>query len=369
MRNMEREKKIIKASIIGILANAFLSTFKVIVGLITNSIAITLDAVNNLSDALSSVITIIGTKLARRAPDKEHPYGHGRIEYLTAMIIAVIVLYAGVTALIEAIKKIITPELPEYSTTSLIIIAVAVIVKILLGIYVKNTGNKVNSESLVNSGKDALMDAIISTATLVAAIIFINTKVSLEAWLAAIISVIIIKSGFEMIKSSISQILGERAQPNITKELKRTVMSYPNVSGAYDLILNDYGPDTYMGSIHIEIPDTITAAEIDEMTRNIMKEVYEKHNVILAAIGIYSLNTKDEEVVKIRSEISNIVHSYKSVIQMHGFYLNKKDRTINFDIIIDFSEKDRESIYKKIYDEVQDKFPGYKLSITMDIDA
>ena len=364
-----REKTIVKTSIIGILANVFLSGFKAIIGLISNSIAITLDAVNNLTDALSSVITIIGTKLAGKAPDKEHPYGHGRIEYLAAMIIAVIILYAGITALVESVKKIIEPEIPEYSTVSLIIVIVAIIVKIVLGLYVKKVGKKVKSDSLMNSGTDALMDSIISTATLISAVIYISMGFSLEAWLGTIISIVIIKSGIDMLRSTASQILGERADIEVAKAVEKTVASYEGVKGAYDLILHNYGPDTYIGSIHVEVPDTTTAIEIDEMTRELMKEVYEKHQVILAAVGIYTLNTKDKDVIEIRNRISSIVHSYKSVIQMHGFYLNKKDNVINFDIIIDFSEKERENIYKEIYNRVREEYPDYKLNITMDIDV
>lgn len=369
MVQSSREKTIIRTSIIGILANAFLSAFKAVVGLISNSIAITLDAVNNLSDALSSVITIIGTKLAGKAPDKEHPYGHGRIEYLAAMIIAVIILYAGIAALIESIKKIISPEVPEYTTVSLIIVIVAIIVKIIMGLYVKKVGKKVKSDSLINSGIDALMDSIISTATLISAIIYILSGLSLEAWLGAIISIVIIKSGIDMLRSTSSQILGERADSEISKAVEKTVASYNGVKGAYDLILHNYGPDTYIGSIHMEVPDTTTAIEIDEMTRNLMKEVYQKHKVILAAIGIYTLNTKDEEVIEVRKKISSIVYSYKSVIQMHGFYLNKKDKTINFDIIIDFADQDRDNIYKEIYNKVREEYPEYGLNITMDIDV
>ena len=199
-----REKIIVRTSVIGIVANAFLAAFKAVVGIISNSIAIVLDAVNNISDALSSLITIIGTKLAAKEPDKNHPFGYGRIEYLSAMIISLIVFYAGITSFIESVKKIIHPETPEYTTTSLIIVAVAVLVKILLGRYVQSVGNRVNSDSLVNSGKDALLDSIISASTLLAAAIYLIFGISLEAWLGAIISLIIIKSGYEMLKDTIS---------------------------------------------------------------------------------------------------------------------------------------------------------------------
>jgi len=364
-----RESQIIKTSIIGILANIFLASFKAVIGMISNSIAIVLDAVNNLSDALSSIITIIGTKLAGKAPDKEHPYGHGRAEYLSAMLISVIILYAGTTSLIESIKKIINPETPDYSIASLVILIVAIAVKIVLGIYVQKVGKKVNSESLIDSGKDALMDSIISTSTLIAAIIFIGFRISLEAWLGIIISVVIIKAGIDMIRSTISQIIGERIENEVSISIKKTVSSFDKVYGAYDLILNNYGPSTYLGSIHIEIEDTMKASEIDELTRNIMEKVYNEHGVILTAIGIYSINTQDEEIRQMREEISKIVHSYKSVLQMHGFYVNKKEKSISFDIIIDFNEDKKDEIYKKIYEKVGENYKDYDLKITMDFDA
>ena len=189
--NTGRDRNIIRTSIIGIVANVLLASFKAVIGLTANSIAIVMDAVNNISDAASSVITIIGTKLAGRKADKKHPFGYGRIEYLSAMIISVIILYAGVTALIESVKKIIHPETPDYGTVSLIIVGVAVIVKILLGRYVKKVGQKVNSDSLVNSGNDAVLDSVISASTLAAAAVYLIFHVSLEAWLGAIIALVI----------------------------------------------------------------------------------------------------------------------------------------------------------------------------------
>ena len=247
--NVSREKTIVRTSIIGIVANVFLAAFKAVIGLAANSIAIVLDAVNNISDAGSSLITIIGTKLAGREPDKKHPFGYGRIEYLSAMIISVIVLYAGVTSFTESVKQIIHPETPDYSTLSLIIVGVAVVVKIVLGRYVKSIGKKVNSDSLVNSGEDATLDSVISASTLVAAAIFLIFGISLEAWLGAVISLVIIKSGVEMLKDTISQILGEKNDPELAREIKKTVTSFPGVHGAYDLVLNNYGPDAWNGSI------------------------------------------------------------------------------------------------------------------------
>ncbi len=363
-----REKTIIRTSIIGIIANVFLAGFKAVIGLMTNSIAIVLDAVNNISDAGSSLITIVGTKLAGKEPDKKHPFGYGRIEYLSAMTISVIVLYAGITSLVESVKQIIHPETPEYTTVSLIIVAVAVVVKIVLGRYVKSVGVKVNSDSLINSGQDATLDSVISASTLVAAGIFLIFHISLEAWLGAIISLVIIKSGIEMLRDTISQILGERNDVELAKEIKDTVMGFPDVQGAYDLVLNNYGPDAWNGSIHIEVPDTYSAAQLDQLLREIMTKVYQEHHVILTAIGVYSVNTKDEEVIRTKRQVEEIVFSHEFVRQMHGFYLIKEPKTLRFDIVVSFDAKDRRAVYEEVLADVRKTFPDYAIQIAIDTD-
>ena len=368
LASLSRDKIIVRTSITGIAANVLLAAFKAVVGAISGSIAIVLDAVNNISDAASSLITIIGTKLASREPDKKHPFGYGRVEYLSAMIISVIVLYAGITSLVESVKKIIEPETPDYSAVTLIIVAAAVLVKIFLGRYVKKTGERVNSDSLINSGKDAVLDSVISASTLVAAVIFLLTGLSLEAWLGAVISVIIIKSGIEMLRETLSEILGERADISLAKEIKKTVLSFPEVSGAYDLVLHNYGPDNYNGSIHIEVPDTLSAAELDELIRAVTTKVYLEQNVILTAIGVYSLNTKDEKAVGMRNEISSLVLSKEHVLQMHGFYVNEEKKTIRFDVIVSFDAKDRRAVYDEICSEVAALYPDYSLEIVLDTD-
>lgn len=367
-KELSREKTIVRTSIIGIIANVFLAGFKAVVGLMTNSIAIVLDAVNNISDAGSSLITIVGTKLAGKEPDKKHPFGYGRIEYLSAMVIAVIVLYAGITSFTESVKQIIHPETPEYNTISLIIVAVAVVVKIVLGRYVKGVGVKVNSDSLINSGEDATLDSVISASTLVAAGIFLVFHVSLEAWLGAIISIVIIKSGIEMLRSTISQILGESNDVEMVRKIKETVTSFPDVQGAYDLVLNNYGPDTWNGSIHIEVPDTYSADQLDQLIRKIQMAVYQQHHIILTAIGVYSVNTKDEEIIEAQKKVREIVFSHPHVNQMHGFYLNKEEKAMRFDLVISFDAKDRRALYREVVTDVQKAFPDYSLQVAMDID-
>ncbi len=363
-----REKKIIQTSVIGIVANILLAGFKAVVGFVSNSVAVTMDALNNVTDATSSIITIVGTKLAGKQPDKKHPFGHGRVEYISALIIAGLVLYAGITALIESVKKIITPEEPNYSMISIIIIAVAVIVKIVLGLYVKKSGENVKSDALINSGKDALFDAVISSATVVAAILYVAFGISVEPYLAGLISIFIIKSGFDMLKETISQLLGERNDIELDKEIKKTVTGFEGVKGAYDLVLNNYGPNSHNGSIHVEVPDTYSAVDIDILLRNIQAKVYEKHGVILTAIGIYSYNTSDEESMELRKMVTEIASKNKYVNGIHGFYYNKEEKTVRFDMIISFDAKDRKKEFEDISKEIVDALPEYKFYINMDTD-
>ena len=364
----EREKKIIQTSIIGIATNTALAGFKAAVGLLTHSIAIVLDAVNNLSDAGSSLITIIGTKVAGKQPDKKHPFGHGRVEYLSALLIAVLVLYAGLTSLLESVRKIIYPTTPRYTTVSLVIVGVAVLVKILLGRYVKGIGEKVHSDSLVNSGTDATLDAVISASTLVAAILYLTSGVSLEAWLGVVISLVIIKSGIDMLREAVSRILGESADVELARGIRKTVLSFPEVSGAYDLVLNNYGPDAFNGSIHIEVPDTYTANELDELIREITMKVYEEHRVILTAVGVYSINTGENEATRMRETIYKEVLAQQYVNEVHGFYVNEEKKTIRFDVVVSFDAPDRRKVWADVCEKVHEMYPGYGLMVAMDTD-
>ncbi len=365
---MERQKQIIKTSIIGIITNVLLSAFKAVIGALSGSIAIVLDAVNNLSDALSSTITIIGAKLAGKKPDKKHPLGHGRIEYISALIIAVIILYAGLTALVKSVGKIVHPTKPHYSWVGLGIIAVAVVTKIILGLYVKKVGERVKSDALIASGKDALLDAVISSSTIVAAIIFIVCDFSTEAWLAAVISIVIIKAGIEMIQDTLSQIIGQRIDKDITQNVRQTILEFEDVNGAYDLILHNYGPTKLVGSVHIEIPDTYTIPKLDRLERNIAKKVYQEHGVMLEGIGIYSLNTVDKEIERIKNEIKEVVCSYEHVLQMHGFHIDDERMEMSFDMVISFEAKDRNEIQRQVVSRLKEMYPDYEFIISLDID-
>ena len=362
-----REKTIVRTSVIGIVTNLLLVGFKAFVGLMSNSIAIILDAVNNLSDALSSVVTIIGAKLGAKQPDKKHPLGYGRIEYLSSMIVAALVLYAGITSLVESIKKIFHPEAADYGTVTLVIISVAIVVKLLLGLYVKKQGKKVNSGALAASGSDAMFDAILSASVLASAIVYLVWGVSLEAYVGVIIAGFIIKAGIEMMIETLNDIIGKREDAEITKELKQIICEEEAVLGAYDVTLFNYGPNKNYGSVHVELPDTLTVDEVDRITRRIQTNVFHKAGVILTGIGIYSYNTSNDEAAQMRNRIQQTVLSHEWALQMHGFYADTEQKTLRFDVVMSF-DVDRKEALETLYQEIRGLYPDYEILIVPDVD-
>ena len=362
-----RDQVIIRTSIVGILTNVFLAAFKAFVGIVSHSIAVTLDAVNNLSDALSSIITIVGTKLAAKLPDKKHPLGYGRIEYLSAMVVSAIVLYAGITSFVESLKKIIHPEAADYSPVSLIIIAVAIVVKLLLGRYVKAQGEKVNSGSLIASGSDATFDAILSASVLASAIVYLLTGLSLEAFVGVVISGFIIKSGVEMMTDTLDEILGKRVEKEDAHRIKQILTAEPEVRGAYDLVINNYGPDKNYASVHLELPDTMTVREVDRLTRRVEARVYQETGVVLTGVGVYSFNTGDSEAAKIQSGVYGKVLAHDWALQAHGFYLDKEKRHIRLDVVMSFDIEPREGL-RILHEELKAAYPDYGFEIVPDVD-
>ncbi len=363
---MDRQKKIIQTSIVGIVVNLILVVFKATIGILVNSIAITLDAVNNLTDALSSIITIVGTKLAGRPPDKNHPYGYGRIEYFSSIIIAVIILWAGITSLQESLPKIFTPDVTNYTTVSLVIVAIAVIVKFVLGRYVRGVGESINSQALVASGSDALFDSILSLSTLVAAIISLVWHISLEGILGVIISLVIIKASIEILKETVDSILGSRIDSELSHKIKNQIESFDEVHGAYDLELHNYGPENMVGSVHVELDDTLTASEIHRLTFMIRTAIYTEFGIVLT-VGVYATNDSDETISAIKSYLESILAEYEEVLQMHGFYVYDDKKVVSFDMIVDF-DANREDIKAQILEKLKDKYPDYQFIIVDDYD-
>ena len=362
---MDRSSQIIRTSWIGIVANVLLAAFKAGVGVISNSVAIVMDAVNNLSDALSSVITIVGTKLSQRPADRKHPFGFGRIEYFSAILIAVIVLSAGITSFIESVKKIFDPTEPSYTQVTLIVIVVAIIVKLVLGRYVKRKGEQLKSDALIASGSDALFDAVITLATLISAGIMLIWNVSLDGILGTLISVVIIKAGIEMLASPVNELLGTSISAEFASQIKKEASEFEGVHGVYDLILHNYGPDVKIGSMHISVYDTMSAHDIHGLTRKISMQMHERHGIIMT-VGVYSVATGENKQAELQAKVMHIIAAHKEIVQVHGLYYSEKDNMLSVDVVPDISIHDDAALIRQLTEELQPLVPSTQVIVVVD---
>lgn len=369
--NKSREGVILRTSFVGIGGNVLLVVFKAIVGFLSGSIAIVMDALNNLTDALSSIITICGTRFSMKKPDRKHPFGYGRVEYLTSAIIAALILFAGATAVYESIKAIIdhyqNGTMPEYSIVSLVIVAVALVIKIFLGLYFKKKAKDVDSNSLKASGNEALLDSILSAATLIAAIIVYTTNIYIEGYLGVIIGVFVVKSGVEALVESLSSILGERYDYEFIQEIKKEIKAIDGVNGVYDLILNSYGPNKHVGSVHIAVKDSLTATEIQRIEKDITLLMYTKYQTIMTT-GIYAENENTPFSKEVKDKVLQVIKEYSHILQMHGFYIDEDKKFVNFDLVIDFKDDKADEHVQEIKEKLESIYEGYSFVINNDTD-
>ena len=248
-----RNNKIVETSLIGIAVNIFLVIIKTIFGLLAGSIAILIDALNNLTDVVSSVVTIIGLKMSSKKPDEDHPMGHGRIEYISAAIVAIIIIYAGVTAGVESVIKILHPTVTEYTTYTIVMLIVTIVTKYLLGTFVKTRGSSYGSPALVASGQDAINDCLVSASVLLSAIIALLAGIQLDALIGLFISLCITKAGFELFVDDMKDILGRRVGRELADAIKSFILDYDEVIDVHDLVLHNYGPERFIGSVVIDV--------------------------------------------------------------------------------------------------------------------
>ena len=367
----KRESTIIRTSIIGIIGNIFLVGFKAAIGFIAGSISIVVDALNNLTDALSSIITIVGTKISNKKPDKKHPFGHGRVEYITSTLVAFLILFAGGLAIYESIKSIIdyfqNKTLPQFTVWSLVIIGVAILVKVGIGIFYKIQGKKVNSSALKASGTDALWDAALSTGTLIGAIFAYTLGWYVEGYLGILIGLFIIKSGIGILRESFSLIIGERYDKEEINKIRQDICAIDGVQGAYDLIINNYGPNKNIGSVHIGVANNLTAKEVQIIERNIAAMMYMKYNTIMT-VGIYADFVETEISKSIHKYLLEVNSKYEHILQLHGFFVDEEKKLCNFDLVISFDEQEPEQVVENVKKAMEEKFPEYTFIVTLDND-
>lgn len=323
------------AGVVGIICNIILCIFKIAAGIITGSIAIMADGVNNLSDAGSSVITLIGFRLSGKAADDDHPFGHGRMEYVTALVVSIIILLIGFNLGKSSIEKIITPQSAEFSIASLIILGVSIFVKIWMALFNKKLGSIISSTALEATAQDSRNDAIATAAVLIASVISYYTNINLDGYMGAIVAVFILFSGISLIKETIGPLLGQTPDPEIVSTLKEKILSYPGVLGVHDFMVHCYGPGIYFASVHIEMDANSSMLSCHDTLDLIENETKTKMGIQLV-LHLDPLVTDDDETNAYKQKVSCILNEFDKDITMHDFRVvtGEKYKNIVFDILV-----------------------------------
>lgn len=363
-----RFKDIIITSVIGIIVNVALGVIKILVGTIANSVAVISDAINNFGDSLSSLVTIIAMAISGRGATRKHPFGFGRIEYFSSMIISVLILITGGEFLIESVKKIIHPEATSYNAVTLVLLIVAIVAKILLGLYTKRSGTKLNSPNLIASGQDALSDAIITGVTLLAAVVsLIWPNLHIDGWVGAVVSIFVLKAGLEILLDVISKLLGERPSIELADQIMEEILNTEGVHGAYDLILHNYGPNVFIGDVNLELEDTMTIEDAYVITKPLNVRILRDYGVFMY-FGFYSVNTTDPEIVVMRDFLYEHALCMDDILQIHAFYVNKERKFMSFDVVFDFDCKDQYAVEQELRRLLKERYPDYRVEMLPDKD-
>ena len=364
---MERSKKIVMVSIIGILVNVALGVIKIIVGRAAHSVAVTSDAVNNFADSISSLVTIITMLIVGRGATRKHPFGFGRVEYFSSIIISVLVLFTGGQFMVESIKKIIHPAATSYTNVAIILLGVAIAAKIGLGLYTRSAGKSANSPNLIASGQDALSDAILTAVTLAGALLSRFAGLNIDGWIGAVVSLFVLKSGFDILKDVINKLMGERPSAALGDKIMEDILAEPAVKGAYDLILHNYGPDIYIGNVNVELDEDMSIREAYEVLKPLNIRLVDKYGIFVY-FGFYALNTHDEKTMDMEKNVKETLLKDPDILQVHAFYVDEEKKFISFDVVVAFTVKEPYLKTGEIIKTVEGMYPGYEVRTTADRD-
>lgn len=361
----ERDRQIVKASVIGIVGNTLLVAFKLVVGLMSNSIAIILDGVNNATDSLSSIVTIVGTKLAARRPDKRHPFGYGRIEYLTSVVIALIILLAGIVSLRESILKIVHPGTPSYSDLTIAVILVAILAKVGLGVMFSRFGRRTESGALLASGIDSNYDALLSGGTLVVALFQNLWGINIDGAVGVVISLVVCKAGIDVLRDALAPIIGTPEDREVVNAIRAYVSGFPNVCGVHDIVFDSFGRNLTIGSARVTVPDSLSAQEVSDLTRRISEGI-QREFAMAFTVGIYAENTTGT-FAPMRSALDEAVAAEEAVLDVHAFYVHDEAKQCCFDLVVDI-EADPAAVAARVEERMQKAYPAFTFDIQVDCD-
>ena len=359
------------ASIVGIFCNVFLFAVKFVVGFILNSVSVTADAFNNLSDAGSSIISFVGVKMAEKPADRDHPFGHGRIEYIAALVVSFLVLEVGFTFLKDSIGKIRTPEALNFQTVSVAILIVSIAVKLWLGLFNRKLGERINSKVMMAVFTDSMGDVITTGATILSLIFFRLTGINIDGIVGVGVALVVMWAGVGIARDTLEPLIGEAIDPEVYKEIKSFVESYDGIEGTHDLLVHNYGPGRRMASIHAEVPNDMDIEQSHEIIDRIEREAAKKLGIFLV-IHMDPVEMKDQRVLQVRDRAVQILKELDPACSIHDFRMVHGENQINliFDMVIpiEYDEEMRKELPQKLADRLKESDPRYECVITVEYD-
>ncbi|MBQ0064210.1 MAG: cation transporter [Firmicutes bacterium] len=362
-----RDGIITTTSGIGILANLFIALTKIIIGLLASSIAIVSEGANNAADVLSSVMTLIGAKLAKKHPDEEHPFGYGRIEYISGLVIAVIILVTGIEMLMSSVKLVFNPEEISVSYLALCTVAFSAVIKFFLGNYTIKMGQKADSGALEAVGADCRADSYASTITIISALVFIFFKWNIDAYAGVITSLLIIKAGYDALMGTLGDIIGRPGDEELAAQIYKEIRSTEGILAAVDMMLHNYGPDAWSGSVNVEIDHKKTVGEIYQFLHDLQLRIMHQYHVVMV-FGVYAVNHDAEYINTMRKNIQSFIHDNEHVKSFHALYLDEKTNDIYCDFIVDYDLKDWDALRSKFEDYMKTIYPEQNVILTIETD-
>ena len=363
-----RERYGIVISIFSIVCNTIMVIFKLIVSIITNSVSIRADAFNNLSDVGSNLASLFGFKLSNKHPDSNHPYGYGKMEYISGMVVAFLILLVGFEAAMDAIEKIFHPLLMTYSNVALIVLLVSIMIKLIMWYMNNKAGKAIESETLLAAGQDSLNDSITTFATLICLLFYKFTNINIDAYVGFIVSILVLKSGAEIFKNVMDTILGKPPEKQLIKDIEKLVLSHDHVLGIHDLMMHDYGPSKQYLSLHAEVDASADVIELHDVIDNIEVDIMNEFN-ILTTIHMDPIDTKDELQNELKPIVLKLVQEISSEYNIHDFRVVRGTTHTNlvFDVLVpSFDRIDHEVLVKEIQDKVHDYNKTYNCVINID---
>ena len=355
-------------SAVAITLNILLAAAKFVVGTLAGSVSITADAMNNLSDVGSGALTLVGFRLSGKKPDLEHPFGHGRIEYVMGLVIAGLILYAGVDALRGAAGKLLHPEAMEFTWAAVAVLVLSILVKIYMSVFYRRIGRKIGSTAMEMSGADALNDTISTALTLVCLLVYKFTGLDLDAYAGIVVAVLLLKTGYEGGKETLGQLLGQRPSAELAEKVRQIVLSYPEVLAIHDLVIHDYGPGRCHVSLHAEVDGEGNIYELHEAIDRAMSELDLKLGCF-SVIHMDPVDTKNERLAEMREETVQLLRNIDPVLSLHDFRMvpGKHRTNLVFDVLVPFGYKlSDEDVRKAVRAAVEERHPDCRCIIQID---